>query len=88
MKKIGILTFHNAYNYGAFLQCYSLSTLIKNRFPNCTVEVIDYKSGKVDDYYSDNLYKRISSQLSNTGHRRCKKLPILTKWAEVLLLLP
>ena len=24
MKKIGILTFHRAYNYGAVLQCYAL----------------------------------------------------------------
>ena len=28
--KIGILTFHNAHNYGAVLQAYALKTLIKD----------------------------------------------------------
>jgi hypothetical protein len=40
--KIGILTFHRSYNYGAFLQCYSLTNKIKEFFKNCEVEVIDY----------------------------------------------
>lgn len=36
---IHILTFHNALNYGAILQCYALYTTI-NRFENC--DVLDY----------------------------------------------
>lgn len=39
-KKIGILTFHNAINYGAILQCYALQTVIKEKGYN--VEVLDY----------------------------------------------
>lgn len=48
MKKIGILTYHRAINYGAFLQCYSLITYVQSLFPNYKVEVIDYES--VDEY--------------------------------------
>lgn len=40
--RIGILNYHRSYNYGAFLQCYSLKERIKSDFPSCEVEVIDY----------------------------------------------
>lgn len=40
--KIGILTFHRSYNYGAFLQCYSLSKRLTEDFPDDEVYVIDY----------------------------------------------
>lgn len=42
--KIGILTFHKAYNYGAFLQCYSLQKQLSADFPDFTIEVIDFAS--------------------------------------------
>lgn len=38
--KIGILTFHRAHNYGAFLQCYALQEYLKTLGHN--VSVIDY----------------------------------------------
>lgn len=41
--KIGILTYHQAVNYGAVLQAYSLATELKNRFPLCEIEIIDYE---------------------------------------------
>lgn len=41
MKKIGILTFHWAFNYGAVLQCYALFSYIKSLGYN--VEIIDYR---------------------------------------------
>lgn len=44
MKKIGILTFCRSYNYGAFLQCYSLSKRLQSDFPAYKVEVIDYNT--------------------------------------------
>ncbi|WP_276878925.1 polysaccharide pyruvyl transferase family protein [Bacteroides heparinolyticus] len=44
MKKIGILTYHRAINYGAFLQCYSLVEKIKQECPGCLVEVIDFET--------------------------------------------
>lgn len=49
MKKIGILTFHNAYNYGAVLQCYALQKSIANK--NLKVEIINYNDLKIVDAY-------------------------------------
>lgn len=47
--KIGILTFHNAYNYGAVLQAYALQNfLIENGF---SVEIINYRNKTVDNSY-------------------------------------
>lgn len=51
MKKVGILTFHRSYNYGAFMQCYSLSTRIAKDFPNCEVEVVDYCTKRMYENY-------------------------------------
>ena len=39
--KIGILTFHSAYNFGAVLQCYALFSTLTELGHN--VEVIDYR---------------------------------------------
>lgn len=55
MKRIGILTFHRACNYGAVLQCYALQTLLSS---------LGYKSGVVDfrpDYIEKN-YRFFSFQ--------------------------
>lgn len=52
IMKIGILTFHRSYNYGAFMQCYSLVTRLKRDFPNTEFEVFDYNSKKAVDMYS------------------------------------
>ena len=37
--KIGILTFHRSYNYGAFMQCFSLVNRLKKDFQNLNFEV-------------------------------------------------
>lgn len=47
MKKIGILTFHNAINYGAVLQVYSLQKTIKDM--GCYSSVIDYRCPKIKE---------------------------------------
>lgn len=44
--KIGILTFHRAYNYGAVLQCYALQEILKNK--GYDVYVIDYKQPAIE----------------------------------------
>lgn len=49
MKKIGILTFHTAHNYGAVLQCYALQEMLKSMGHD--VEVIDYRPGYIEDAY-------------------------------------
>jgi len=41
-KKIGILTYHNCFNYGAFLQAYALQKYLKNI--GCDNVIIDYKN--------------------------------------------
>lgn len=53
--KVGILTFHRSYNYGAFMQCFSLYTRLKKDFPNVDVEIIDYTSKKAMQGYEKDL---------------------------------
>lgn len=43
--KIGIITYHNAINYGAVLQSYALNKYINSQNHNC--EIIDYKCDKI-----------------------------------------
>ena len=55
-KKIGVMTFHIAHNYGAMLQAYALPTVIKNLGYNC--EIIDYRFSYIDswsriEYFND-----------------------------------
>ena len=42
---VGIITFHNAINYGAVLQTYALQTSLQNL--NCDVHVINYINNKI-----------------------------------------
>ena len=49
MKRIGIVTFHNAYNYGAFLQCFALQEVVKKI--NSRVEIVNYIDEKIRDSY-------------------------------------
>jgi hypothetical protein len=50
--KIGILTFHRAKNFGAFLQAFSLQEYLKSLEHN--VEIIDYRCNAIEQ--SDNLF--------------------------------
>ena len=50
--KIGILTFHNAYNYGAVLQAYATQEIVKSY--GHEVEIINYHNNKVDRHYKKN----------------------------------
>ncbi|MBE6687529.1 MAG: 4Fe-4S dicluster domain-containing protein [Ruminococcaceae bacterium] len=49
--RIGILTFHRSINYGAYMQCVALSHEIQKRFPEDSVEVVDYSSAKMEKNY-------------------------------------
>lgn len=51
MKKIGILTFHNACNYGAFLQTKALSEFINEQCER-EVYIVDYKNKSIINDYS------------------------------------
>lgn len=46
--KIGILTFQNARNFGALLQCYALQEILKKAGYN--VNVINYRQKNIDNY--------------------------------------
>lgn len=49
--KVGILTFHNAINYGGVLQAYALQKCL-NKVEGIEAEMIDYRSPAVDRQYS------------------------------------
>ena len=49
-KKVGILTFHRADNYGAVLQCYALQEVLKAL--GHYVEVINYKQPYIEKRYN------------------------------------
>lgn len=51
MKKVGIVTFHNAHNFGAVLQCLALKTVIRNLGYECNV--INYENDKLTKGYSN-----------------------------------
>lgn len=54
--KVGILTFHNAYNYGAVLQTYATQEIVKSRGHD--VEIINYHNKKVDRHYIKKIPQR------------------------------
>lgn len=78
MKKIGIITFHRADNYGAVLQNYALQQVIKSR--DFDVETIDYCYKDIDKVYDlryvkrgDTLKKVINHTLAYILNYRVKK---------------
>ena len=58
--KIGILTFHNAINYGAVLQCYALKEFLSQRGHD--VQVIDYRVPIIEEYKKMISFPLISEQ--------------------------
>lgn len=79
MKKFGIITFHNANNYGAALQAYALQKYLKSLYGDDQVEVVDYKCAGVKkqnarkSYISDEgAVKGIIHYLS--AHSRINKI--------------
>lgn len=54
--KVGILTFHNAYNYGAVLQTFATQEIVKSRGHD--VEIINYHNQKVDRQYKKRIPRR------------------------------
>ena len=60
-KKIGILTFHNAINYGANIQAFALQHTLKKM--NKNVEIIDYRSVVLQERYK--LFNVKQAKFSN-----------------------
>lgn len=46
--RVGIITFHNAINYGAVIQCYALMSFFEQR-GHC-VDIIDYRNSEIEGY--------------------------------------
>ena len=51
MKRIGILTFHNAENYGAMLQAYALKQHLEKENPSAAVGILDYRNPHIELSY-------------------------------------
>lgn len=69
--KIGILTYHRAVNYGAFLQSYSLCTALNQR-PGIEAEVIDYSMQSAWNFYDIGAWK-LKKKLKNFRHLNYRK---------------
>lgn len=78
VKKIGILTFHRAINYGAFMQAYALSNRLKKDIKNATIEIIDYATETSMNRYSTSIGDMIKSQ-SNIRDKAKILLKVITK---------
>ena len=50
MKSVAILTFHNACNYGAFLQAYALMKTLQS-FPDTDAYILDYQANAIKNAY-------------------------------------
>lgn len=70
MKKIGILTFNRAINYGAVLQAYALKTVC-NKYG--ATEIINYKNEMIEraySLYSSNIIKRFLKKVQFSKKNR------------------
>lgn len=65
LMKIGIITFHRAHNYGAVLQCYALSQVLKEN--GNTVSVIDYLPEQFSIEYSLFPFRNLSFKQKIVG---------------------
>ena len=56
--KIGILTYHRAVNDGSILQAYCLHQMLRSRFPDARVEIVDYRSRNIEQLERKRLLRR------------------------------
>jgi len=63
MKKIGIITFHRANNYGAVLQCYALQEILI--ILGYDVKVVDYRQPYIELLYNPIRYDIICRHILN-----------------------
>lgn len=53
--KVGVLTFHNAYNYGAILQAYATQEIAKTY--GCEVTLVDYQNDSINKFYANKKFR-------------------------------
>ena len=75
MKRIGILTFHQALNYGAVLQAYALCRAVSDNCPDVKAEIVDYRCPYLSDVYglSGQKRKKLIRTLLASGNYLVKK---------------
>lgn len=56
MKKIGIITFHRANNYGAVLQNFALLSTINSLNSECLVNTVDFRNDFLEEAYKNNPF--------------------------------
>ncbi|MDK0881994.1 polysaccharide pyruvyl transferase family protein [Clostridium perfringens] len=76
MKKVGIITFHGADNYGSVLQTYALQKTIL-KYENYKCEIIDFTTPKQEEMYSifrkaDSFKNLINNLLSILNYKLLK----------------
>ena len=71
--KIGILTFHRAWNYGAVLQCYALQQTLRGM--GHSTYVIDYRQPDIENCYENNhrSFPWKGTLKAFIAPKRCKK---------------
>lgn len=84
MKKIGILTFHNAINYGAVLQAFALKNTVKKL--ECDCKIINYRNVTIEnndsysmkDFIKPKQLLKIISQFQGTTKKK-KEFAVFSK---------
>ena len=61
--KVGILTFHNAHNYGASLQAYALKMCIQQMGHDVTI--VNYRNPKIEGQYPKKLRPKFTKKILN-----------------------
>ncbi|MBQ4071548.1 MAG: polysaccharide pyruvyl transferase family protein [Clostridia bacterium] len=57
MKRVGIMTYHRAKNYGAMIQSYALISFLKKKYPSVRFEIIDYQASAERRYYLKSIIR-------------------------------
>ena len=71
--KIGIITYHRAINYGAYLQAAALCAKL-NEYEDIQAELIDYRTIKEKQFYSINSWKALTRIIKFADYQFHKKL--------------
>ena len=72
MIKVGILTFHDAHNYGAVLQAYALKKYI-SKLEGVDVKIINYHHYNIPDGFPKNRIIKIKTPEIIERHRYSEK---------------
>lgn len=80
MKKIGIITFHRACNYGAVLQAYALQEALSRKFENDEVEIIDYYCKAVEDRTKPTYMIHDGNAIKNCARFAYQLIPKVIKY--------